>query len=48
MRSDKNTELAENPVAEAAAIDPATISGPAVDIVQSNYLKVKRLYFHKS
>lgn len=35
MRSDKKTELAENPVAEAAAIDPATISGPAVDIVRS-------------
>lgn len=36
MRSEKNTVLAENPVAEAVAIDPATISGPAVDMV--NYI----------
>lgn len=33
MKRDKNTVVAENPVVEAAAIDPATISGPAVDII---------------
>lgn len=33
MKSDKNTVVAENPEAEAAAVDAATICGPVVDMV---------------